>query len=663
MKQTDQDEALRNLLMENEEGSKKNRTEPSFHFFAHKAGMQKVDKEKVNAIIHDASKNSRFYGKQIEKKEKYDQSVSEKKVKIEKFRKDRQEVDRVSLIVQRKIEKIEKERDLSRTWVHIDLDMFFAACEIRDNPELKDKPVAVGGMMMIGTANYVARQYGVRSAMPGFIAKKLCPELIFISGNFQKYQETAGWFKNIVAEYDPDFESGGLDEALLDITDYLNEHGIHSSDDIEKLCYDMRMRINEATGITCSCGIAPNKMLAKLSTEINKPNGQYYMKPVKEEILTFLEKLPVRKIPGIGNSYEQVLNGLGINSCKDIINNLSDLYIAFTENAFDFFIYAAFGVSRSFHVTREARKSISCSRTFPTIHNQTDMENKIREIAILLSEELQYLKKKAKHFTLIIKTHNFDLKNKGVPIEKYIDDGVEINKIALKLFHELVPVDPLRLIGIRATQLLDNKNLQTLDTFFNKTSLDKSQFQNENTENTVTFSEMESDLDLENNLFRIPEKLHAENDHEFSENTTFSTIFQANQESNSINEQLSRPQNIIPEKPSGLVCPICNFKFESAVNKTRINNHIDKCLLGATTLESDMILTENSKTQNFKLKNKKEEPHYQDSQKTEDVRKAKTLTKKRSHEETTAELKKMKKSPIDTKGIKKIDDFFCKNKK
>ncbi len=654
MEHTEQDEALRNLLMENEGGHKKNKAEPSFHFFAHKAGMQKVDKEKVNAVIHDASKNSRFYGKQVEKKERYDQSVSEKKLKIEKFRKDRQEVDRVNFIVQKKLEKLEKERDLSRTWVHIDLDMFFAACEIRDNPELKDKPVAVGGMSMIGTANYVARQFGVRSAMPGFIAKKLCPDLIFISGNFQKYQETAGWFKNIVAEYDPDFESGGLDEALLDITDYLNENGLHTSSDIEKLCYDMRMRINEATGITCSCGIAPNKMLAKLSTEINKPNGQYYMKPVKEEILTFFEKLPVRKIPGIGNSYEQVLNGLGINSCKDIVNNLSDLYVAFTENAFDFFMYAALGVSRSFHTTREARKSVSCSRTFPTIHNQSDMENKIREIAVLLSEELQHLKKKAKHFTLIIKTHNFDLKNKGVPIEKYIDDGVEINKIALKLFHEFLPVDPLRLIGIRATQLLESKNLQTLDTFFSKTNFEsKSEFPNEN---TISFSEVEPDMDIENNLFRLPEKLYAENDHEFSENTTFSTIFQANQESNSINEQNSRTQNTIPEKSSGIVCPICNFKFESAVNKTRINNHIDKCLLGITTLESDTMLAENSEPQN-----KKEEVPKQDTQKT-----AKTLTKKRSQEEssqTTAELKKTKKSPIDTKGIKKLDDFFSKNKK
>jgi len=652
----EQEEALRNLLMENEEGSKKHKEEPSFHFLAHKAGMQKVDKEKVHAIIQDASKNSRYYGKLMEKKQKINQSILEKKEKIEKFRKDRQEVGRVNSIIQKKIERVEKERDLSRTWVHIDLDMFYAACEIRDNPELKDKPVAVGGMMYINSANYIARQYGITSIMPGFIAKKLCPDLIFIDVNKQKYKETAGWFKNIIVEYDPHFESGGLDEALLDITDYITKHGIQTSNDIEKLCYDMRMRINEVTGITCSCGIAPNKMLAKLSTEINKPNGQYYMKPIKEKILAFLEKLPVRKIPGIGNSYEQVLNGLGINICKDIINNLSDLYVAFTEHTFDFFISAAFGVSRSFHIPPEARKSVSCVRTFPAIDNKSDIENKIGEIAALLSEELRNLKKKAKHFTLMIKTHSFDVKNRGGPIEKYIDDGAEINKYALKLFHELVVVDPLRSIAITATHLIDSKNLQTLETLFSKmnNSLEKNQFQKTYTLASEEFEQhypaldpeldLELDLDPDNSSLHIPEELHAESSHEFSENTTSSTIFHESQESNSINEKVSHPENNIPQQPSGIVCPICNLKFESTVNKTRINNHIDKCLLG-----------DNPKNQNISPKKKKEETQ-------QEIKKSKILTKKRSHEETNLELKQTKKSPIDTNGMKKLEDLFGKRK-
>jgi DNA polymerase kappa len=123
--------------------------------------------------------------------------------------------------VKNMLAEIEKQRELDRTWAHIDMDMFFAAVEIRDNPSLADKPVAVGGEMMISTANYVARKYGVRSAMPGFIAKKLCPQLVFVDCNFKKYREVSKVFMAILEEYDPALESMGCDEANLDLTDYL----------------------------------------------------------------------------------------------------------------------------------------------------------------------------------------------------------------------------------------------------------------------------------------------------------------------------------------------------------------------------------------------------------------------------------------------------------
>lgn len=106
--------------------------------------------------------------------------------------------------------------------------MFYVACELRDKPELVDKPVAVGGLNMISTANYIARKFGVRSAMPGFIAKKLCPELILIPNNWEKYQTTSNIFKNILKKYDPNYESMGSDEAKLDITDYIYIHNIYT---------------------------------------------------------------------------------------------------------------------------------------------------------------------------------------------------------------------------------------------------------------------------------------------------------------------------------------------------------------------------------------------------------------------------------------------------
>jgi DNA polymerase kappa len=127
------------------------------------------------------------------------------------------------------------------------MDMFYAAIEIRDNPSLADKPVAVGGQMMISTANYIARKFGVRSAMPGFIAKKLCPNLIFVDHSFTKYKEASQIFKSILEEYDPDYESMGLDEANLDLTNYLIEHGLNHDDGKQQVVREIRTRVNEAT--------------------------------------------------------------------------------------------------------------------------------------------------------------------------------------------------------------------------------------------------------------------------------------------------------------------------------------------------------------------------------------------------------------------------------
>ena len=119
-------------------------------------------------------------------------------------------------------------RELGRCWIHMDMDMFYAAVEIRDNPKLAKVPLAIGSDSMISTANYEARKYGVRSAMPGFIARKLCPNLVFIPCNFQKYREASIKFKEVIERYDPDFETMGLDECNMDVTQYCFENGIES---------------------------------------------------------------------------------------------------------------------------------------------------------------------------------------------------------------------------------------------------------------------------------------------------------------------------------------------------------------------------------------------------------------------------------------------------
>ncbi|XP_038178463.1 DNA polymerase kappa isoform X4 [Arvicola amphibius] len=186
-----------------------------------KAGMEGLDKEKINKIIMDATKGSRFYGNELKKEKQVNQRIAnmmQQKAQItnQQLRKAQLEVDRFAM-------ELERNRNLNNTIVHVDMDAFYAAVEMRDNPELKDKPIAVGSMSMLATSNYHARRFGVRAALPGFIAKRLCPQLIIVPPNFDKYRAVSKEVKEILAEYDPNFMAVSLDEAYLNITQHLEE--------------------------------------------------------------------------------------------------------------------------------------------------------------------------------------------------------------------------------------------------------------------------------------------------------------------------------------------------------------------------------------------------------------------------------------------------------
>ncbi|XP_027970391.1 DNA polymerase kappa [Eumetopias jubatus] len=186
-----------------------------------KAGMEGLDKEKINKIIMEATKGSRFYGNELKKEKQVNQRIEnmmQQKAQItsQQLREAQLQVDRFAM-------ELEQSRDLNNTIVHIDMDAFYAAVEMRDNPELKDKPIAVGSRTMLSTSNYYARRFGVRAAMPGFIAKRLCPQLIIVPPNFDKYRAVSTEVKEILADYDPNFMAMSLDEAYLNITKHLQE--------------------------------------------------------------------------------------------------------------------------------------------------------------------------------------------------------------------------------------------------------------------------------------------------------------------------------------------------------------------------------------------------------------------------------------------------------
>ncbi|MDP5147867.1 DNA polymerase IV [Shewanella sp. ULN5] len=202
-----------------------------------------------------------------------------------------------------------------RKIIHIDMDCYFAAVEMRDFPELRDKPIAVGGRSdrrgVISTCNYAARQFGVRSAMSSYHALKLCPNLVLVPGRMQVYKEVSQQIREIFNRYSDVIEPLSLDEAFLDVSDCQLHHG--SATLIAKA---IRADIESETGLTASAGVAPIKFLAKIASDLNKPNGQYVITP--DEIPEFVRTLPLKKIPGVGKVTAQKLSLLGLETCADV---------------------------------------------------------------------------------------------------------------------------------------------------------------------------------------------------------------------------------------------------------------------------------------------------------------------------------------------------------
>src|SRR3954466_3958084 len=211
-------------------------------------------------------------------------------------------------------ESPEPEVGAARKIIHIDMDAFYASVEQRDNPELRGKPVAVGGSEargVVAAANYEARQFGVHSAMPSVIAKRKCPDLIFVKPRFDAYKAVSLQIRNIFAEYTPIIEPLSLDEAYLDVTENLK--GIVSATWIAE---EIRARIRAETQLTASAGVSYNKFLAKLASDHHKPDGLFAITP--EMGPAFVETLPVRRFHGVGPATGKKLARLGIETGLDL---------------------------------------------------------------------------------------------------------------------------------------------------------------------------------------------------------------------------------------------------------------------------------------------------------------------------------------------------------
>ncbi|KAE8668139.1 DNA polymerase IV [Hibiscus syriacus] len=244
--------------------------------------MEGVDKEKVQRVVYEMSKGSKYFENEERKEAFIQRKIEHMRARAAKL--SAADLSHYQKVAEKRILELEATRELSRIWLHVDMDAFYAAVETLSNPSLKGKPMAVGSMSMLSTANYEARKFGVRAAMPGFIARKLCPDLIFVPTDFKKYTYYSGLTREVFWNYDPNFMAASLDEAYLDITKVCKERGITGGEIAEEL----RSRVHEETGLTCSAGVAPNRLLAKVCSDINKPNGQFILPNDRMAVMTFI---------------------------------------------------------------------------------------------------------------------------------------------------------------------------------------------------------------------------------------------------------------------------------------------------------------------------------------------------------------------------------------
>ena len=345
-----------------------------------------------------------------------------------------------------------------RKIIHVDMDAFYASVEQMDNPELKGKPIAVGGSEkrgVISAASYEARKFGVKSAMAGNLASKLCPELIFVRPHFERYAEISKKIRKIFYDYTDLVEPLSLDEAYLDVTN--NKIGNPSASLIAK---EIRERIFNEVGLTASAGISINKFVAKVASDCNKPNGQKTVNP--EEVIEFLEQLDIRKFYGVGKVTAEKMYQLGIFTGNDLKQKTIEYLDTHFGKSGKYYYYVVRGIHNSEVKPNRIRKSLAAERTFSeNLSSEVFMLEKLKHIAEEVHKRLTKSKVSGKTITLKIKYSDFTLQTRSKTLPYFISDKALILDTATALLYQEKLSNSVRLLGISMSNLnTETKNTQ-----------------------------------------------------------------------------------------------------------------------------------------------------------------------------------------------------------
>lgn len=520
-----------------------------------KSGLTR-DPQEVEAIIAEASKNSKFYLREVEKDrvlgKKIEQLLKLKDQMIKTANMERLEREANEVLAQ-----LESTRDLTQYIIHVDMDAFYANVEVKKDPSLKGKAFGVGSGVLT-TASYEARKFGCRSGMAGFVAKKLCPQIIFVKPDFAAYSEASKAVREILLEYDENMAMAGMDEGYLNITPYMATHEMTASEVVSHL----RAEVEARTGLTISAGIAPNTMLAKICSDKNKPNGQYELPFEGKAIREFMRDLPVRRIPGIGRVAERYAQALGVKVCGDAYTHrgvikLMDRYIGFR---YMMRAYLGLGNNVVEPGKREDRKSVGCERTFREKSNSDEILDMLREIADSLEEDLKRTGFSGRTVVVKYKLHTYENFTRQCGAPRYINSAEDILPLARSLLVKELPLK-IRLLGIRMTHLKDLRaDEKGIQKFFKESS---SKGVAENTKSTENDSDDDEPIWLDSDVENEPA---------------------AGNQEQGVDRKRKRPDIITTidddSEDDGIevVCPVCGKAFPASTKTNSMNHHITACL-------------------------------------------------------------------------------------